>query len=57
MAGGTGNRTPWWAWAWSLLAWVVLGLRVLLGGNGPTTALAAFALVATVFARRYITRR
>lgn len=57
MAGGTGNRTPWWAWAWSLLAWVVLGLRVLLGGNGPTTALAAFGLVATVFARRYITRR
>ena len=53
MAIGTVTRTPWWAWAWPLLAWVVLGLQLVVAGNAAITALEAFALIATVFAAVY----
>jgi Ca2+:H+ antiporter len=50
---GTPNRIPWWAWAWPLLACVVLGLQFLLRSGGILAALEAFALIATVFAAVY----
>jgi Ca2+:H+ antiporter len=53
MAIGSATRTPWWAWAWPLLAWAVLGLQLVVRGNGVVTALEAFALIATVFAAVY----
>ncbi len=51
--GETPNRLPWWAWAWPLLAVIVLGLQFLLGSGGPLAAAEAFALIATVFAAVY----
>jgi len=53
MAIGTAARTPWWAWVWPLLAWVMLALQLLLHGNAFILALEAFALIATVFAAVY----
>jgi Ca2+:H+ antiporter len=50
---GTPIRIPWWAWAWPLLACIVLGLQFLLGSGGPLAAAEAFALIATVFAAVY----
>ena len=47
------TKTPWWAWAWPLLALVILGLQVLLHGNMLITAFEAFALIVTVFAAVY----
>jgi len=49
----TATKTPWWAWAWPLLALVMLGLQLLLHGNVLITAFEAFALIATVFAAVY----
>jgi Ca2+:H+ antiporter len=47
------NRIPWWAWAWPLLAWVVLA-GMAAGASGAITAAAAGAvLIATVFAAVY----
>jgi Ca2+:H+ antiporter len=51
MASAT--RTPWWAWAWPLLAWIVLLLTIVAGTGGIVTAAAAAALIATVFAAVY----
>jgi Ca2+:H+ antiporter len=53
MAIGTVTRTPWWAWAWPLLAWVMLALQLLVNGNAFMTVLEALALIATVFAAVY----
>ena len=53
MAIGTATRTPWWAWAWPLLAWMMLALHLLLHENVLITALEALALIATVFAAVY----
>ncbi len=53
MTMGTATKTPWWAWAWPLLALVMLGLQLLLRGNVLITALEAFALIVTVFAAVY----
>jgi Ca2+:H+ antiporter len=47
------TRTPWWAWLWPLLAWAALVLVTLVGVNGFLAAVAAAALVATVFAAVY----
>jgi Ca2+:H+ antiporter len=47
------TRIPWWVWAWPLLAWVVLGLQLLLPGSALVTGLETFALIATVFAAVY----
>ena len=53
MATGSMKRIPWWAWAWPLLAWAVIGLQILLQGGALVTGLEAFALIATVFAAVY----
>lgn len=53
MAIGTVTRTPWWAWVWPLVAWVLLGLHFVLPTNPISTALEAVALIATVFAAVY----
>src|SRR6185437_3642108 len=52
MAAATA-RTPWWALAWPLLAWIVL-ISVLAAGTGGVIATAAgLILIATVFAAVY----
>ncbi|HEX8813416.1 MAG TPA: ionic transporter y4hA [Terracidiphilus sp.] len=53
MTVGTATSTPWWAWAWPLLAWMTLALQLLGHGNVFITVLEAFALIATVFAAVY----
>ncbi len=53
MGTGSVNRTPWWAWAWPVVAWAALVLQMMVRGNGVFTALEAFALIATVFAAVY----
>jgi Ca2+:H+ antiporter len=51
MAAAT--RTPWWAWAWPLLAWVILMMTTIVGVGGVIAAAAGAALIATVFAAVY----
>src|SRR6202162_1348580 len=46
-------RLPWWAWAWPLVACILLVLQLLLGFGGPLAAAEAFALIATVFGAVY----
>ena len=53
MTIGMAMKTPWWAWAWPLLALATLGLQPLLHGNALITAFEAFALIVTVFAAVY----
>lgn len=53
MAFATPERTPWWAWTWPLLAWLVMGLAFTVGVGGLVAAAAALVLVATVFAGVY----
>ena len=45
-------RTPWWAWAWPLLAWVILLATPFVRG-GLVDAAAGAVLIATVFAAVY----
>ena len=45
-------RTPWWAWAWPLLAWAILLLSLFVR-SGVMDAAAGAALIATVFAAVY----
>lgn len=47
------QRTPWWAWTWPLLAWVILGIRFVSGPNLVIAAAEALVLIATVFAAVY----
>jgi Ca2+:H+ antiporter len=47
-----GARTPWWAWAWPLLAWVILLMTPFVRGGLVDTA-AGVALITTVFAAVY----
>ena len=49
----TAARTPWWAWAWPLAAWLVLVLASLVGKSALLNAVAGVVLVATVFAAVY----
>jgi Ca2+:H+ antiporter len=49
----TAARTPWWAWAWPLAAWLVLILSAILGKSGFIAALAGVVLIATVFSAVY----
>jgi Ca2+:H+ antiporter len=49
----TATRTPWWAWAWPLAAWLVLPAAWALGTGGPLGAVAGIVLIATVFAAVY----
>jgi Ca2+:H+ antiporter len=45
-------QTPWWAWAWPLLAWAMLVLSFFVQG-GIVDAAAGAVLIATVFAAVY----
>jgi len=47
-----GSRTPWWAWVWPVLAWLILP-AMFLAESGPLAAAAGAVLVATVFAAVY----
>src|SRR5689334_6874585 len=49
----TAARTPWWAWAWPLAAWLVLLATVFLGKGAFLAAVAGVVLIATVFAAVY----
>src|ERR1700687_1231361 len=49
----TATRTPWWAWTWPAVAWVILALQFALGSRGPLAVAELFALIATVFAAVY----
>ena len=51
MAAGT--RTPWWAWAWPLGAWVILLMTTIVGTSGIVAVAAGAALIAAVFAAVY----
>jgi Ca2+:H+ antiporter len=53
MVDMTATRTPWWAWAWPLAAWLVLPAAWALGTGGPLGAVAGIVLIATVFAAVY----
>ncbi len=46
-------RTPWWAWAWPVLAWTMLLVTTLTGAGGLIAAAAGAVLLATVFAAVY----
>jgi len=49
----TATRTPWWAWTWPAVAWVILALQFALGSRGPLAVAELFGLIATVFAAVY----
>jgi Ca2+:H+ antiporter len=53
MAIGTVTRTPWWAWLWPVLAWVLLGAQFVLPKNALVSIVEAALLMATVFAAVY----
>jgi Ca2+:H+ antiporter len=45
--------TPWWAWAWPALAWLVLVAALLMGADGIVALIAGAAVITTVFAAVY----
>jgi len=47
------TRTPWWAWAWPLLAAVFLIIHLFIHAGGPFLVFETFALIAAVFAAVY----
>ena len=47
------ERTPWWAWTWPAVAWVILLMTLFAGAGGLIAAAAGAALIATVFAAVY----
>jgi len=47
------GRTPWWAWAWPILAWVVLVASAFAGPNSILAATVGIVLIATVYAAVY----
>ena len=49
----TAARTPWWAWAWPLSAWAIIGIIAVAGATGAIALLAGAVLIATVFAAVY----
>jgi len=46
-------RTPWWAWTWPVLAWVILSVTPLASPAGFIAAAAGLALILAVFAAVY----
>ena len=46
-------RTPWWAWTWPSIAWVLLLVTAYIGAHGFIAAMAGIVLIATVFAAVY----
>jgi Ca2+:H+ antiporter len=51
--GMAAARTPWWAWTWPVLAWVILLMTPFAGAGGLIAAAAGTVLIATVFAAVY----
>jgi len=49
----TAARTPWWAWAWPVFAWVILLMTPFAGAGGLIAVAAGAILIATVFAAVY----
>src|SRR5215475_7744124 len=49
----TAARTPWWAWTWPGLAWVILVATFFVGAGGLVAAAAGAVLIVTVFAAVY----
>ena len=49
----TSEKTPWWAWTWPALAWVMLSVTPFVEVHGFVAALAGAILIATVFAAVY----
>jgi Ca2+:H+ antiporter len=47
------ERMPWWAWAWPVMAWVILLTVLLVEMSGLMAAVAGTVLIATVFAAVY----
>jgi Ca2+:H+ antiporter len=47
------GKTPWWAWTWPALAWLLLAATSVVGSEGLVTIPAAAALIATVYAAVY----
>jgi Ca2+:H+ antiporter len=47
------TRTPWWAWAWPVLAWAILLATAVAGTGGVIAAAAGAVLIAAVFAAVY----
>ena len=43
------ERTPWWAWVWPALAWVIIAAAALVGVGGVMATAASVVLIATVF--------
>src|SRR5262245_10185130 len=52
-SGMAAARTPWWAWAWPLLAWAILVATFFVGAGGLVAAAAGAVLIVTVFAAVY----
>ncbi len=50
MAATSADRMPWWTWAWPAAAWALLAATIITGMGAVLAALAAVALIATVFA-------
>ena len=53
MASATSAQMPWWAWAWQILALVIVGIHTILGSSLPVAAAESVALIGTVFAAVY----
>ena len=49
----TAAKTPWWAWTWPVLAWVMLLLNTFAGSNLIIAVVTGAVLIATVFAAVY----
>ncbi|MBV8592565.1 MAG: hypothetical protein JO212_21315, partial [Acetobacteraceae bacterium] len=52
-AAATPAPTPWWAWTWPPLAWVILAAAALAGTGGVIAVAAGAILILTVFAAVY----
>ena len=51
--GAIAGPTPWWAWVWPALAWVILIVATIMGAPAVLAAIAGAVLIATVFAAVY----
>ena len=49
----TAMRTPWWAWVWPALAWVMMAIIAIAGAGGSIAIVAGAVLIGTVFAAVY----
>src|SRR5262245_48359120 len=49
----TAGRTPWWAWVWPLLGWVILITTLFAGPSRILAVAEGIVLIATVYAAVY----